>query len=161
MLEEGQPRSVRGEQGYDRDDLAEYSTAVEALEQAAAGIPLDRPWAASHAGSLDAITLKTWIDGQIQRSGARTMLATAVSNLFAAEPSSLSLLHVLFCVRSGGGWESLVNTEGGAQQDRLVGGLQEPAIRLGARLGDTVACGWPVRAISPRCAGSRGCGRGW
>jgi monoamine oxidase len=153
VLEQGQARRVSGEDGYDPDDLAEYSAAVGALDQAAAAIPLDQPWAASRARSFDAITLETWINEQIGRPGARTMLATTVSNLFAAEPASLSLLHVLFYVRSGGGWESLANTEGGAQQDRLVGGLQEPAIRLAAHLGDTVRLEWPVRAISQDSAG--------
>jgi monoamine oxidase len=153
VLEDGQPRRVSGEDGYDPDDLAEYSAAVGALDQAAAAIPLDQPWAASRARSFDATTLETWINEQIGRPGARTMLATTVSNLFAAEPASLSLLHVLFYVRSGGGWDSLVNAEGGAQQDRLVGGLQEPAIRLAAHLGDAVRLGWPVRAISQDSAG--------
>jgi monoamine oxidase len=76
------------------------------------------------------------------------MLATTVANVFAAEPANMSLLHVLFYIRSGGGWESLTGTEGGAQQHRLVDGFQEPAVRLASRLGDTVRLGWPVRAIS-------------
>ena len=147
MLENGRPLRVT-EETYDPDDLEEYGTAVAALDQAAADIPLDRPWTAPHATSLDAMTLQTWLDQHLERPGARTMLATTVANLFAAEPASLSLLHVLFYVRSGGGWESLVNTEGGAQQDRLVGGLQEPAVRLAAGLGDAVRLEWPVRAIS-------------
>jgi monoamine oxidase len=46
-----------------------------------------------------------------------------------------------------------VNTEGGAQQDRRAGGLQEPAARLAARLGDAVRLEWPVRAISQDSAG--------
>ena len=144
---------VSAEDGYDPDDLDEYSAAVAALERAAAGIPLDRPWAASEARALDAMTLETWLDGRLDRPGARTMLATTVANLFAAEPASLSLLHVLFYVRSGGGWESITSTEGGAQQDRLVGGLQEPAVRLAARLGDAIRLEWPVRAISQDSGG--------
>jgi monoamine oxidase len=152
-FEQGQPRRVRGEEDYHPDDLAEYSTAVAALEGAAAGIPLDRPWAVSQADSFDAMTLDTWLKEHVQRPGARTMLATTVANLFAAEPANLSLLHVLFYIGSGGGWASLVNTEGGAQQDRLVGGLQEPAVRLGSRLEDAVRLGWPVRAISHDAGG--------
>jgi monoamine oxidase len=148
VLEDGYPLRISGEQGYDPDDLEQYGAAAAALEQAAAGIPLDRPWAAAEARMLDAMTLETWLDQQLERPGASTMLATTVANIFAAEPASLSLLHVLFYIRSGGGWESLVNTEGGAQQDRLVGGLQEPAVRLAARLGDAVRLRWPVRAIS-------------
>jgi monoamine oxidase len=153
VLEDGRPRRVSGEEGYDHDDLDEYGGAIAALERTAAGIPLDRPWAAPGARTLDAMTLETWLDQQLERPGARTMLATTVANLFAAEPASLSLLHVLFYIRSGGGWESLVNTEGGAQQDRLVGGLQEPAMRLAARLGDAIRLEWPVRAISQDARG--------
>jgi monoamine oxidase len=153
VLEEGEPRRVRGEEGYHADDLAEYSTAIDAMEEAAAGIPLDRPWAAPQARSLDAMTFDTWLSERLQRPGARTMLATTVANIFAAEPASLSVLHVLFYVRSGGGWESLTGTEGGAQQDRLVGGLQEPAVRLASRLGAAVRLGWPVRAVSQDARG--------
>jgi monoamine oxidase len=129
VLEDGPPLRVNGDQGYDPDDLEEYGAAVAALERVAASIPLDRPWAASEASALDAMTL----DQELERPGAHTMLATTVANIFAAEPASLSLLHVLFYIRSGGGWDSLVNTEGGAQQDRRAGGLQEPAARLAAR----------------------------
>jgi monoamine oxidase len=153
VMEDGCPRRVSGEDGYDRCDLEEYGVAVAALERAAADIPLDCPWAAPEARALDAITLETWLGQQLDRRGARTMLATTAANLFAAEPASLSLLHVLFYIRSGGGWESLVSTEGGAQQDRLMGGLQEPALRLAARLGDAVHLRWPVRTISQDSVG--------
>ena len=153
VLEDGQPRRVHGEEGYDREDLDEYASAVAAMEQAADGIPLDRPWGAPRARSLDAMTFDTWLNEQLQRPGARTMLATTAANIFATEPANMSFLHVLFYIRSGGGWESLVNNEGGAQQDRLVGGLQEPATRLGSRLEEAIRLGWPVRAISQDAGG--------
>jgi monoamine oxidase len=153
VLEDGQPRRVHGEEGYDREDLDEYASAVAAMEEAADGIPLDRPWEAPDARSLDAMTFDTWLNGQLQRPGARTMLATTVANIFGAEPANMSLLHVLFYIRSGGGWESLTGTEGAAQQDRLLGGLQEPAVRLASRLGDAVRLGWPVSAISHDAGG--------
>ena len=153
VVEDGRPVRVSGEEGYDSDDLIEYGAAVAALEEAAAGIPLDRPWAAPDALSLDAMTLATWLDQRLERPGARKMLATTVVNLFAAEPASLSLLHALFYARSGGGWESLMGIEGGAQQDRLVLGLQEPAVRLAAHLGDAVRLEWPVRTISQESEG--------
>jgi monoamine oxidase len=148
VIEEGAPRRVHGEDGYDADDLAEYSAAVAALNDAAAEIPLERPWEAAKARSFDAMTFGTWVDEQLQRPGTRAMLATTVANVFATEASNMSVLHVLFYLRSGGGWESLVGTEGGAQQDRLVEGLQEPAVRLAARLGEAVRLESPVRAIS-------------
>jgi monoamine oxidase len=103
VLEEGTPRRVRGEEGYDAEDLGEYATAVEALDELAAGVPLDRPREASQAGSFDAATFDTWLNEHVHRPGARTMLATTVANVFAAEPGQMSLLHVLFYIRSGGG----------------------------------------------------------
>jgi monoamine oxidase len=153
VVEAGQARRVHEEVGYDADDLAEYSTAVAWLNEAAAGIPLDRPWQAAAANSFDAMTFASWLDEHLKRPGARTMLATTVANVFATEPSNMSALHVPFYIRSGGGWESLVGTEGGAQQDRLVDGLQEPAVRLASRLGDAVRLESPVRAISQDARG--------
>jgi hypothetical protein len=150
-------------------NIAEYATAVAALEEAAAGIPLDRPWAASRAGSLDAVTVDSWLNEQLQLGGRTYSVeeasatvdlggqwigpgqdhvyalaaemgvptfpqwtagddvalehgqprrvrseedydpddlgrghapcwATTVANLFSAEPSNLSLLHLLFYV---------------------------------------------------------------
>jgi monoamine oxidase len=97
---------------------------------------------------LDATTLHSWLTERVQRPGAHSMLATTVANVFSTEPANVSVLHVLFYLRSGGGWDSLTRTEGGAQQDRLVDGLQEPAVRLAARLGDSVRLRWPARAIT-------------
>ena len=42
------------------------------------------------------------------------------------------MLHMAFYLRSAGSFEMLTDTEGGAQQDRLVGGSQEIAIRVAA-----------------------------
>jgi monoamine oxidase len=59
----------------------------------------------------------------------------------------MSLLHVAFYLRSAGSFELLADVEGGAQQDRLVGGSQEVAIRVAAELGDRVRLGAPVSRI--------------
>jgi monoamine oxidase len=42
-LEHGRPRRIRGEDGYDSQDLEEYGATVAALDELAAGIPLERP----------------------------------------------------------------------------------------------------------------------
>ena len=53
---------------------------------------------------------------------ARDILRLAIIGVWAAEPRDVSLLHVLFYIRSAGSIEILTDTEGGAQQDRVVGG---------------------------------------
>src|SRR5690606_12596388 len=65
-----------------------------------------------------------------------------------AEPEDLSLLHVLFYVHSAGGFNPLIETAGGAQDARLVGGAQLLAERLAERLGGEVRLGAPVRRIA-------------
>jgi monoamine oxidase len=68
--------------------------------------------------------------------------------VWAAEPADVSLLHVLFYTRSGSGFNSLIGTEGGAQQDRFEGGSQRLALAMAEELGDEqVRLGSPVRRI--------------
>jgi monoamine oxidase len=67
--------------------------------------------------------------------------------VWAAEPEDISLLHMLFYIHSAGSLERLFDTEGGAQQDRFVGGSQLISLRLAERLGDSVVTSAPVRRI--------------
>ena len=80
---------------------------------------------------------------------ARSCCELGIEAVWAAEPEDMSLLHVLFYIRSAGWLELLIDTEGGAQQDRFVGGSQlrpDPDGR-GARR-ERVVLGAPVRRIS-------------
>ena len=58
--------------------------------------------------------------------------------VWACEPEDVSFLHVLFYAHSAGGFDDLIGTDGGAQQDRFVGGSQRLALGLAERLGDAV-----------------------
>ena len=52
------------------------------------------------------------------------MLRVAGRTVWGAEPEEMSLLHALFYMRSAGGLDVLLDVEGGAQQDRIVGGIR-------------------------------------
>ena len=69
---------------------------------------------------------------------ARDILRLAIIGVWAAEPEDVSLLHVLFYIRSAGSLEILTDTEGGAQQDRIVGGSQLISLRMAEQLGAAV-----------------------
>src|SRR5680860_1332252 len=70
------------------------------------------------------------------------------SSMLPAEPEDFSLLHMLFYIHSAGSIELLFDTEGGAQQDRFVGGSQLIAQRVAERLGaETVVRDAAVRLI--------------
>lgn len=134
--------------------LADFEQARARLDRMARAVPLDSPWEAPKARLWDGQTFATWVRRNTRFAAARTLFELATEAVWAAEPSDVSLLHVLFYTHSGGGFETLVGTGGGAQQDRFHGGSQLIALRLAERLGEgTVALGRPVRAVEHGEAG--------
>ena len=127
--------------------LADVGQAQARLEAMAKKVPTDTPWTAANAERLDGQTFETWVRRNTASKSARTLLALAAEAVFAAEPGELSLLHVLFYSHSGGSFQRLVDTAGGAQQDRFVGGSALLPERLAARLGDIVKLESPVSRI--------------
>ena len=77
----------------------------------------------------------------------REALALCIRGVFSVEPADMSMLHWLFYIASAGGWDDLLNTEGGAQQDRIVGGSQLISIRMAEALGDRITLESPVSSI--------------
>ena len=76
------------------------------------------------------------------------LLGLGIEAVWAAQPEDMSLLHVLFYIHSAGSLERLFDTEGGAQQDRFVGGSQLVPIRMAEGLGeDRIVLSAPVRRI--------------
>jgi monoamine oxidase len=128
--------------------LADVGQALLKIDRLARKVPLDAPWTAPDARRLDSQTFWSWMRRNVYTRGGRALLDLSVEAVWAAEPADLSLLHVLFYVHSAGGFEALLDTEGGAQQDRFVGGSQLVALRLAERLGpDAIRLEAPVRKI--------------
>ena len=127
--------------------LADVLQAQAKIERMAKRVPLDAPWTAPHAERLDSQTFATWMRRNVYTRAGRAMMEAGIEGVWAAEPADVSLLHVLFYTRSGGGLASLVGTEGGAQQDRFVGGSQLISLRVADELGDAVRLSAPVRRI--------------
>lgn len=128
--------------------LADVGLARRRLERLAAGVGVQAPWDAPGAAALDAQTFETWMRRTVRTRAARRMLTIAGRTIWGAEPAELSLLHVLFYVACAGGLDPLLDTEGGAQQDRFEGGAQGLALALAARLGERVRLGEAVTAVS-------------
>jgi monoamine oxidase len=129
------------------DALADIGETQQRLEEMASTIPLDEPWRAAEAAIWDAQTLDAWLVANAKTETGLGYWRTMVPALFSAETTEMSLLHFLFYCRSGGTIDRLVDTRGGAQESRLVGGSQQLALRLAEWLGDAVRLGVPVSAI--------------
>jgi len=128
--------------------LLDVLRAQRKLNGMASEVPVDRPWAAAKASDWDSQTARTWFRRNVRTRAGRELLQLATEAVWAAQPEDVSLLHVLFYIHSAGRLELLLDTAGGAQQDRFVGGSQLVAIRLAERLGhDAVITRAPVRRI--------------
>lgn len=138
--------------------LADVAQAQLRIDRMARRVPVDAPWRAPRARAWDAQTFATWLDRNVRTRAGRDLMRIAVAAVWACEPQELSLLHLLFYVRAAGSFDDLIGTRGGAQQDRFVGGSQELALRLAARLAadagpGCIELGRPVRRIAHDAAG--------
>ena len=127
--------------------LLQVEWARRRMNSMASQVPLDAPWGAARAHRWDTLTFGEWMRKNAPSPGARMLIRLAIRSVFGTEPEDVSLLHVLFYLHSAGGFDALVDTGGGAQDSRFVGGSQLVAIRMAEELGDRVTLNAPVRRI--------------
>ena len=128
--------------------LVDVERAQRRLNRMARRVPLEAPWEAPGAAKLDGQTAATWMRRNLATSSGRMLLELGIEAVWAAQPEDMSLLHVLFYIHSAGSLELLFDTDGGAQQDRFVGGSQLIPIGMAAELGsERVVLGAPARRI--------------
>jgi monoamine oxidase len=128
--------------------LLDIDRARRRLRRAARRVPADAPWTAPKAGELDSQTLASWLRKAARTKKARSLLEIATGTVMGTGTAELSALWMLSYVSSAGGFDALLDVEGGAQQDRFVGGSQLISQRLAAELGDDVVLSAPVRRIA-------------
>lgn len=133
--------------------LLDVAQAQGRLERLARRVPVEAPWAAPEAERWDSETFASWVRRNTLTAGARAIFEVATQAVWSVEPSEISLLHVLFYAHSGGGLGTLLDTEGGAQQDRFVEGGCALAERMTAALSAEVVLDAPVRRVEHGASG--------
>lgn len=128
--------------------LIEAHLAQRRIEALARTVPPGRPWDAPDARALDATTVEDWKRRHLRTAEARGAVDTAIRAIFCVEPSELSMLFFLHYLHSGGGFQYLIETAGGAQQDIFVGGSQAISLRLAEALGSSLTLEAPARAVT-------------
>jgi monoamine oxidase len=118
------------------------------LERLARRVDPEVPWAVPGADELDGQTLGAWLRRHARTRATRRMMALAGKTIFGAEPDELSLLHALFYVQSAGSFDLLIDVEGGAQENRVVGGSGRIALAMAASLREPVRLNAAVRRIN-------------
>src|SRR4051812_35201076 len=133
--------------------LAETGVLISRINRMARKLDPAQPWAAGRAAGWDSQTFATWMHRNARTPTARDLMRLGIWAVWAAEPEDVSLLHVLFYIRSAGSFEDLIDTEGGAQDARGVGGTQLIASRMAGELGGPRRLDAPGRRIEHGDAG--------
>lgn len=129
--------------------LLDVGRAQLRFDRLARTVDLDEPWRTPRAQELDGQTFESWLRRACWTERGRDFFRIAAEAVFATGPANLSLLHALFYAASGGSLEQLITTVGGAQQDRVGGGMGQLAQRLATQLGtQVIGLGQPVRAVA-------------
>ena len=143
----------------DPQGVAEAFAAIQKLNEMAATIDVEAPWRAAGAREWDSQTVETWIQDNAVTPNGRFLLQLGIEAVWAAQPRDVSLLHVAFYIAAATDGEAppdfqrLINTAGGAQEKRFVGGSQLVTLRMAQRLGrKRIVLGAPVRRIDQRGA---------
>jgi monoamine oxidase len=135
--------------------LWDVFVARRRIDRIARAVGAEEPWAAGRAAELDRETLAEWCQANVRTAIARELIGLAGRTVWGTGPEELSMLHVAFYVAAAGGFDKLIDTEGGAQQDRLDGGAQMLPLGVAASLGERVRLGIPVRRVEQHDGGVR------
>ena len=128
-------------------DAVALGDLFDRLEDLVAQVRIDAPWQTPQAGRLDRQTAARWLADEVNHPDARTFFPLFIGEMMAADPADISVLHMAFYLRSGGGIRYLNSFEGGAQQWRIDGGSHLLCLALADRLGDRVRLRHPVSTI--------------
>jgi monoamine oxidase len=131
------------------------------LEDLIAQVPQHRPWAAAAAQRLDRTTVAQWIDDDLSHPDEKAFFPLFLGEMMAADPRLISVLHMAFYLKSGGGLQYLNAFEGGAQQWRVAGGAHRLCDAMAEKIGDRLKFGYEVTAIeqTAECAVIHGIAR--
>ena len=125
---------------------AAYARAAQLLDELAAELDPEAPWAHPRAAELDAIPFEAWLRRELADERARDLLRAWLAGGFMTKPShTFSLLAGLWVIAGAGSVDNLFEPDL-CLHSRVVGGSQLIPIRLAERLGERVVLGAPVRA---------------
>jgi monoamine oxidase len=128
-------------------DVVALGDLFDRLEELVAAVRPEAPWQSPRARHLDRLTAARWLADEVKHPDARTFFPLFIGEMMAADPAAISVLHMAFYLRSGGGIRYLNAFEGGAQQWRIDGGAHQLCLALAERLGEQVRLRHPVYAI--------------
>ncbi|MFD1815038.1 flavin monoamine oxidase family protein [Rhodococcus gannanensis] len=126
---------------------AEMDRLVAILDELAAAIGAEEPWAHPRARELDTVSFARWLADQSDDEEARNNIGLFVAGGMLTKPAhAFSALQAVMMAASAGSFSNLVD-EDFILDRRVVGGMQQVSLRLAEQLGDDVHLNAPVRMV--------------
>lgn len=107
------------------------------------------------ADRLDGVTVADWLRRWVPSRRARATIETALVLLYSTELTQVSMRTLVSMADQPGGLLAELGTDGGAQQDLVVGGADASALKIAALLGSRLRLATPAREIHHDLAGVR------
>ncbi|MFG1783158.1 flavin monoamine oxidase family protein [Rhodococcus oryzae] len=126
---------------------AEMDRLVASLDELAAEIGAEEPWAHPLSRELDSVSFRQWLAARSDDQEARDNISLFVAGGMLTKPAhAFSALQAVLMAASAGSFSNLVN-EDFILDRRVIGGLQQVSLGLAESLGDNVFLNSPVRTI--------------
>lgn len=117
------------------------------LDELAAEIGAEQPWAHPKAAELDAISFRSWLEQRSDDSEAIDNISIYVASGMLTKPShTFSALQAVLMAASAGSFSNLVDEDFILDQ-RVEGGMQSVSLKLAEALGEDVILDSPVRFL--------------
>ena len=123
---------------YNPINALDLNNITQLIDKFASQIPTNEPWNAARALEWDSMTAQQFIDAYCWTHFAKSMIRVFLSNILCVEPGEVSLLFLLWYIASGEGVDRLANVTNGAQEAKLVGGMQQVSDLMADDLDDAV-----------------------
>jgi monoamine oxidase len=120
---DGKSLQVIGGQLAPLSDNPMYASVVAELDELAAQVPASEPWLAPGAGDFDSVDVKTWLEQSVSSPESRRSMQQVLEGLMTVPAEEMSLLTVMHAARTSGSLAAALGIDGGAQEQRLIGGL--------------------------------------
>ncbi len=131
----------------DETTRKEMDRLIQILDDLAAQVGAEEPWAHPLARELDTISFKHWLIEQSDDAEARDNIGLFIAGGMLTKPAhSFSALQAVLMAASAGSFSHLVD-EDFILDKRVIGGMQQVSIRMAAALGDDVFLNAPVRTV--------------
>ncbi|MGD9618422.1 MAG: flavin monoamine oxidase family protein [Mycolicibacterium sp.] len=128
-------------------ELVDVSRIQWRFDRVSRRVSVAEPWASPNAAELDGMSLDKWLRSVHASASTRDLMAIMARVTWGCEPDAVSMLHAVRYVKAAGGLGRMLDTEGGAQQDRLPAGTQQIAQRMAGELGERVVLDAAVTRI--------------